>query len=317
MKKRPAPRKRKVAAAKPKAKKSPKKMAGKGRKVPESLLPVLKSAERNWSFNQPVTILNTAERNGCFVEFVNWLATKSQSGSLSESLAPEQFGFTLHERWKGLFSLYVKGKEVLVEIEPALAAVEAAVLRGRFTNHWDPKHQNAMKLEKSLGQMSFYSRVRNGDFLGLNEGGKRLLQQLALESVEMLNEALNPRLEELNAAIWTMQEYKQRCNAEKVHRRAEQAASDLRAVFKRACEGMISAAFHAKKRARGSGDARPKEFWAIRYAQMLCGYLRRLPTKTEVRERLEATGVKYPDNKNQRRAWREMFDRAGLGDLPD
>jgi hypothetical protein len=114
-----------------------------------------------------------------------------------------------------------------------------------------------------------------------------------------------------------MEEYKSRCNVEKVQRRAEQATNDLRAVFKRACEGMIASAFHARKRARGSGDAQPKELLAIRCTRMLYGHLRQLPTKTEVRLKLIAIGVRYRKDKNENGKWDRLFEMAGLGDLPD
>ena len=312
MKKRPAPRKRKLVAAKPKAKESSKKT-----EIPASLLPILENAAKNWRLNQPIMVLSAADKAGCLVEFVNWLTSAEKSEGAVERVEPEELGFTLHDFDPGLFSIYVRGKDVLVEMEPALAEVEMAVLRGRGTKHWLPKHQSAIKLEKALEQVSVYYQARKGGFAGLNQRGKKLLQQLALQAVEMMGEAFSPHLEEFNSAIWTMLEHKEQSSAEKTYRRAEQAAGSLRAVFKRASEGMMRTAFHAKKRARGSGEDCPKELLAIRHAQILCGQLRELPTKTDVKRSLSAIGVGYIKDRNENTKWDKLFEMAGLGGLPD
>ena len=261
MKKRPTPRKRNVAAAKPKAYETTKEGSPKSK---------------------------TAQR-----------------------LTPEVLGYVLTRRWETLFRLYVRKDEVFVQLEPELAKLKETLRRGRGTGRDQLKHVKSSKLEQALRLLDFVFRVHSDRKNNVHyDQVKPWVHKRSMEVLEAMGEALSPHLRRLTKATLEAPG-----NPEKHRRRAEQASSDLNALFLRTLYGMIREAFPA--RAPGSGEDYPKELLAIEHAQMLCGQLRRLPAKTEVRKSLEELGVKYPDNKNQKGKWKSMFDRAGLSELPD
>lgn len=228
-----------------------------------------------------------------------------------QRLTPEVLGYILTHRWETLFTLYVRKDEVFVQLEPELAKTEATLRRGRGTDHDQLRHVKSLKLEQALRLLNFVFRMHSDrKNMPHYEVLKPYVQEKSMEILEAMGEALSPHLQQLVSATLEAPS-----KPEKHRRRAEQASLELNALFLRTWYAMTRAAFPA--RAPGSGEAFPKELLAIEHAQMLCGQLRRLPTKTEVRKSLEELGVKYPDNKNQRSNWREMFKRAGLSELPD
>ena len=228
-----------------------------------------------------------------------------------QRFTPEALGYVQTQQWETLFTLYVRRDEVFVQLEPELAKTVAALRRGRGTDHDQRGHVKSSKLEHALRLLNFVFRMHSDrKNMPHYEVLAPYVQEKSMEILEAMGEALSPHLQQLVNAILEAPG-----NPEKHHRRAEQASLELNALFLRTWYAMTRAAFPA--RAPGSGKAFPKELLAIEHAQMLCGKLRRLPTKTEVQESLEKLGVKYPDNKNQRGNWRKMFNRAGLSELPN
>jgi hypothetical protein len=360
VKKQPAPRKRKVAAAKPKAKKPPARTQSDVEAKHIALLAILESAEKSGCFAQAVSILRSAEKAGCFQQMLNWcisaekekilptlfaevtsaarakmdpdgVAISKVQPSLLPPDSPEERGFTLVEDWRGLFRLYVRGAEIEVQMEPELAEVEAAILHGRSKNYEiseQEKEEQVSSLEQALWRVSMYNKRRENP-KDLDERGGDWFQAMALEAVEMIGHAMSPHLDEFLSSLLfgQMKPDHQAHTASrdpdapfrrivKAARQAHTASCALDALLRRTLRRMTKAAFPWDSRANGSGDVLPKELLAIWHAKALCGHLRQLPTKTVVRERLVAIGVKYY-GKNQRRDWQEMFDRAGLSELPD
>jgi hypothetical protein len=343
MRKRPTPHKRKVSASKSKAKK-PKRKAPVGVDDHISMLAILESAERDGCFTQLVRILRSAEKAGCYREMLNWCTSAEKEGNLAKLVAeiasaantrqstapapigrkslllPEASGFILLERWSGLFSLYIRGDEVKVESEPELAETEQRLERGYYyksdaTEEKVFEDEKMLMLEKALWRISIYSSTPIDQ---CDEAAKDLLTRFTLEGVDMMSEALSPHLEQFLSAVFAAEkQFGQSRN--KAYRRAHSASCAMNALFLRAYDGMMRAAFPEKKRATGSGEPYSKALMAILYAKMLCADLRRLPTKTEVRERLQAIGIAYKSANKRRRdeEWRKLFEKAGLDDLPD
>ena len=81
----------------------------------------------------------------------------------------------------------------------------------------------------------------------------------------------------------------------------------------------MAAVVHAKFPGVGRGNcgSMQKAVMAIWHARGLCEHLRRLPTKREVRARLEAIGVSYTRSKDPSGKWAKVFVGAGLAALPE
>ena len=361
MKKQPAARKRKVAAAKPKAKKPPARMRPEAGANHIALLAILESAEKSGCFAQALSILRSAEKAGYFQQMLDWCISAEKEKILPKLLAeitsaarakmdpigvaiskvqpsllspdsPEERGFTLVEHWRGLFRLYVRGAETEVQMEPELAEVEAAILEGRsMDGEWfeEEKEEQVSSLEKALWRVSMYNEAQE-HLKDLDQREDEWLQTLALEAVDMIGFAMSPHLKEFLSSLLIGQT-KPDCDAHtasrdpdapfrrmmKAARQAHTASCALDALLRRTLRRMMKVAFPWDGKAKGSGDAFPKELMAIWHAKGLCGHLRRLPTKTEVQERLEAINVRYKKSKGLKGKWRDMFDRAGLSKLPD
>ena len=103
--------------------------------------------------------------------------------------------------------------------------------------------------------------------------------------------------------------------AAKTSERAELAEARVVSFVKRAAGGLVR--INYPKPAKGSGDVVSKKLLAIWQARALCERLRRLPTKQEVCESLEAIGVSYARSKDAPEKWRDLFLHAGLSSLPD
>lgn len=209
-------------------------------------------------------------------------------------LSPTMRGFSLSERWDGLFDLYTKDDEILVELAPDLQKVEWALLRGH-TNY----DASSQRISASMFRLLLreFSRMegRPHDTFGFDHAAREVYADLS--------ETIGSKV----LAIFTAHSEEE----------AQKSAKEACSMFKRALDGMVKSKYPQK--ARGSGDAIPKEVLAIWTAQGLCHHFRRLPTKSEVRQKLEAIGVTYAAEKSKdvEGKWRDLFGRSGLHDLPN
>jgi hypothetical protein len=224
---------------------------------------------------------------------MNEASTSSKPKSLS-LLSPEVQGFLLSQVWRDLFALYTKGDEVRVELSPELRKIEWALLRGH-TNY----DESSPKISTSL----FWLMLRE---FAREEG----LEHSTFGFAHAADAVFANLSESFGAAVLKI-------NTAKNEEDAKEAAKAACAMFKRALDGIVKSKF--PQRARGSGDVIPKEVLAIWTAQGLCQHLRRLPTKAEVRQKLEAIGVIYAEGKSKdvEGKWRDLFGRSGLFQLPD
>ena len=219
--------------------------------------------------------------------------TASSNRSLS-LLSLESRGFVLLQSWAGLFNLYVRGNEVIAELAPELRKIEWALFRGH-TNY----DESSPKISESMFLLCVQAFARQEE--------ERLnapdFERVAGKVCSSLAETLGVEVLKIITA--------------RTEDQAQKALKAACSMFNRALEGMVRGKF--PKKARGSGDAFPKEVLAIWTATTLCEHLRRLPTKAEVRERLEAIGVTYAagNSKDVEAKWRDLFGRSGLYRLPE
>ena len=212
----------------------------------------------------------------------------------SSLLSREASGFVLVQSWHGLFKLYSKGDEFVAELSPELRKLEWALLRGH-TNH----DESSPKISESMFWLCVQAFARQeGDGLNIAD-----FELAAGKVYSNLAETLGVEILRIIAA--------------QSEEEALKAAKTARSMFDRALAGMVKGRF--PKRARGSGDAFPKEVMAIWTAEGLCGHLRRLPTKAEVREKLEMICVTYAvaNSGDVEGKWRDLFGRSGLYSLPE
>ena len=203
-------------------------------------------------------------------------------------LDPRLEGWKVENVWPGLFTLYFRGSEARAECGPELQGILNRKQRGHRN---DDKH--APLVERSLFWLSCGWLAKDT----ASFGWRHIEGDVFRDLVEALGE---------NAAAL--------CSAQ-TEAKAELAATDLMAIFKRSVDGMVRIKF--PKKAVGSGEVLPKEVLAIWNAQEACAYLRRLPRKQEVRERLELIGVTFSvRSKDVEGKWKSLFDRAGLSGLP-
>lgn len=208
-------------------------------------------------------------------------------------LSLESQGFVLLQSWEGLFSLYKKGDEVVAQLATELAKIEWALLRGHTNYDESPPRISSAMFWLMLREFARKEALRHDSF-GFEHAAKEVFADLS--------DTLGPEI----LRIFTAPSEDQ----------AKEAARTACSMFKRAVDGMVKSKFPQK--ARGSGDAFPKEVMAIWTARGLCEHLRRLPTKSEVRARLEAIGVTYAvgNSKDVEGKWRDLFGRSGLHLLP-
>ena len=210
----------------------------------------------------------------------------------SSLLDPRGSGWKLKMAWPGLFRLYVKGEEAMAELSTELQAIENNLSRGHSRDDKD-----APKLERALFLLALFA-------LGKREGDN--CSSFGFDSFrKLIVEDLSDTLGSLTLRLLS----------EKTHRTAELAKTNVVSLVKRAASGLIRIKYPGA--ARGSGDLVPKEILAIWHARGLCEHFRRLPTKREVRARLEIIGITYGKTKDLAGKWRSLFSRAGLATLPD
>jgi hypothetical protein len=97
---------------------------------------------------------------------------------------------------------------------------------------------------------------------------------------------------------------------------SQNKADDLKLLFGRAVDGLIRLKYPSK--AKHSGKQHQKARVAIAFARELCGKLRRLPTKSEVRSLMEEKKYGFADERSRAASkWKDLFKRSSLEALKD
>ena len=216
--------------------------------------------------------------------------TKSKLQASPAPMSPEAAGWIKLNEWPGLFVLYRRSGEHLAELQPELAATEKRLVSG----HGDDLA--SAKLDGALGLLAFLEFARRDSATNHNSSG---FLELRREAIGLLTETLG------DLAIKLFFSSKEA---------AENSYMDMVALVKRTGEGIVKRRFdplHYKGK-----WALP--VFAIRHARSLCEYHGRLPAKTEVKELLVKLGLDFSKKSNAHKGnWNQVFDRAGLRDLPD
>jgi|Laugresu1bdmlbdd_1035124.scaffolds.fasta_scaffold01400_2 hypothetical protein len=216
--------------------------------------------------------------------------TKSKLQASPAPMSPEAAGWIKLNEWPGLFVLYRRSGEHLAELQPELAATEKRLVSG----HGDDLA--SAKLDGALGLLAFLEFARRDSATNHNSSG---FLELRREAIGLLTETLG------DLAIKLFFSSKEA---------AENSYMDMVALVKRTGEGIVKRRFdplHYKGK-----WALP--VFAIRHARSLCEYHGRLPAKTEVKELLVKLGLDFSKKSNAHKGnWNQVFDRAGLRNLPD
>lgn len=205
-------------------------------------------------------------------------------------MSPEASGWIKIQEWPGLFVLYRRSGEHLAELQPELATTEKRLVSGHGED------LPSAKLDGALGLLAFLEFARRDSATNQNSSG---FLELRREAIGLLTETLG------DLAIKLFFSSKEA---------AENSYMDMVALVKRTGEGIVKRRFdplHYKGK-----WALP--VFAIRHARSLCEYHGRLPAKSEVKELLVKLGLDFSKkSKAPKSNWNQVFDRAGLGELPD
>jgi hypothetical protein len=215
-------------------------------------------------------------------------AEKPYNGSLVD---PRSHGWILEQSWPGLFDLYVKDGEADAVLAPELNGRVSALTRGHSVDDGD-----VLAIERAL-YLSCLIHMGMEDGAGDSPGFDYFRREIGNDVAA----ALGPIVKEIFAA--------------KTSHQADLAADGLINLMKRAARGVVRMKFPGAT--RGNSWRVAKAPLAIWIARGLCEKHRRLPTKAEVRQRLEAIGMGYARSNDFEAKWRALFVLAGLGDLPD
>jgi hypothetical protein len=211
-------------------------------------------------------------------------------------MAPEASGWIKINEWPELFVLFRRGSEYLAELQPELATTEKRLMSGHSL-----EDLASAKLDGALGRLAFLEFARRDSATNHNSWG---FLELRREAIEQLTETLGELALKL---FYSSKEA------------AENSYMDMVALVKRTGEGIVKSRFD---------PIRYKGKWAlpvlaIYYAKLLCQQHGRLPSKAEVKERLMAPSLVamklgFSKKSNAHKGnWNQVFDRAGLGELPD
>jgi hypothetical protein len=220
--------------------------------------------------------------------------TKNKLQPAPAPMSPEASGWIKIQEWPGLFVLYLRSGEHLAELQPELAATEKRLVSGHGED------LASAKLDGALGLLAFLEFARRDSATNHNSWG---FLELRREAIGLLTETLG------DLAIKLFFSSKEA---------AENSYMDMVALVKRTGEGIVKRRFDA---------IRYKGKWAlpvlaIYYAKLLCEQHGRLPSKAEVKERLMAPSLVamnlgFSKKSNAHKGnWNQVFDRAGLGELP-
>jgi hypothetical protein len=202
-------------------------------------------------------------------------------------LSMEAGGWEKIESWDDLFVLYKRGDEYVAELSDKLVAIDTRHLKGNTSKGYE----EIAKLQRAI----FCIQIRSQVGKPLLEIDSTILNDLTGTIGDMMNDA------------WFDQSEGASLNK----------AEELKNLFSKAIDGMMRLKYPSKK-VRSAGSTIAKERVAIAFAKELCGAMRRLPTKAEVRSFMEQEGHGYVDERGRATSkWSELFTRSGLGALKD
>lgn len=205
-------------------------------------------------------------------------------------MSPEAVGWIKINEWPGLFVLYRRGSEHLAELQPELAANEKRLMSGHGED------LASAKLDGALGLLAYLDFARRDSATNHNSWG---FSELRREAIGLLTETLG------DLAIKLFFSSKEA---------AENSYMDMVALVKRTGEGIVKRRFDPMHY-KGKWALPVLAIW---HAKMLCEYHGRLPSKTEVKERLAMIGMGFSKkSKATKGNWNQVFFRAGLTELPD
>jgi hypothetical protein len=189
--------------------------------------------------------------------------------------------------WEGLFRLYRRGDDYFAEMSDPLWEINSRFRKGG--------NQKGYGLTSKL-QGAFFAlllRKQIGKPLGAMD------QNIIASLTHVIGTGV--------ANIWF-------CDSKK---HSEIMVDDLTNEFDKAIKG-IWRLRHPPKAVKSSGAKIAKDRVAIETAQELCGNLRRLPTKSEVRFAMEEHGYLFSDERSRAASnWKNLFKRCGLETLKD
>jgi hypothetical protein len=202
----------------------------------------------------------------------------------------EAFGWKMTHTWPDLFTLYKRGENYRAELSDKLAG---KVFKSQKGNDEHNQYGETLKLQQAI----FLLKMRK-------ERGESF-DHLDSVIVSILTEVIGGKM--MNA--WRIQSPIESRNIK----------DDLNNSFVRAVNGLMKLKHPLK--AKHTTDEGGVAMWlrAIKSAQELCGELRRLPAKAEVRSFMEEKGYRFSmeRSKGVDGKWRKMFIDSGLEDLKD
>jgi hypothetical protein len=208
-------------------------------------------------------------------------------------LSPELEGWRLKQQWPRLFSLYVKGKSVRVELSHQLNLVKLRIERNLF-----PSEEDCITFARALWILTMLAEHKK-DGQTIDTFG---LAGMMGQAIDDIASTLSPHVFEVLKAKKTST--------------AEKARDEAVGLMRRTMNSLIRQRFPTRPRAARDGNS--KELLALFSARDLVYELRRLPTKAELIEDLNRQGVGFSENSNSyKKDWAEVFSRAGLKSLPE
>ena len=225
--------------------------------------------------------------------------------------SPEEIdakGWKPLKSWDGLFSLYKQGNEFVAEMSDRLVAIHT---KYRKANTQEVKNEAGIgnvELE-NLQRALFLLNLRKRKVISCGDIDAIILSDLTESIGAMMSEAWHYIPKKMEGAV--------SLRASSSDSGSSNRAGELKRFFSRAVDGLMKLKYPS--RAKSSGAVVAKEVLAIEQAQLLCGKLRRLPTKSEVRFAMEESehGFSTERSKGVDGKWRDLFQRCGLDALKD
>jgi hypothetical protein len=196
----------------------------------------------------------------------------------------EAFGWKRVQVWDGLFTLYQNGEIYRAELSEKLADKISQFQKG------NDKHKHYGETIK-LQQAIFLLKLRK-------ERGESFVH-LDSVIVSILAEVIGGKMID----AWSTQSPIESKNIK----------DDLNNSFVRAVNGLMKLKHPLKAKHTTDQRGITMDQLAIETAQKICGELRRLPTKSEVRFAMEEKGHKYANERGRAASrWKDLFQRCGL-----
>ena len=222
-----------------------------------------------------------------FVRLIEALYSVISPQEFRSLLAEDSHDLVVVNDWDGLFRLYRRGDDYFAEMSDPLWEIYS-----RFRKGGNKKgHDSTSKLQGAFFKLLLRKVI-----------GKplRAMDQSAIVSLALV-------IGTGMANAWF-------CDSKE---RSEIIAEELKNEFAKAIEGIMRLKYPPDL-VKSSGAKIAKERVAIETALELCGNIRRLPTKSEVRFAMEDKGHGYVNDRGRATSrWKDLFERCGLEALKD